>query len=389
MSERKRSKQLEKMMNGFSIENDELNDLKNTADSIRHIASQANPSEAAHDTQRKKLLTSIVKEQESVTFGGETRNKQQTIKEPQRRFAMSWVFIAATLFALAGGSGVVYASGDALPGDALYPVKIASEDVQLLFSDDEGDVDLLLKFMDERVGEMDQLVDRDEIEKADVALNAYENQMEQLTSLMTKMQPDDPVAGEALHAEVQNQLEEQARRMLNINEESGERLQIREKTQDQLKTQDKLQTVKETQEPPVEDNADQKGNAGENGSGSQSQQSNDSQSSQITVDLQSYSFSQNDRISLHFSTGSTTGNLMARVNGVALTCSRNQQQLICEGAAPSDEDVLIDVIDVDSGAAYFNRWITLRGNGSENGTGSDDTGNDNSKGGNSSGGKQH
>ena len=71
---------------------------------------------------------------------------------------MSWVFIAITLFALAGGSGAVYASGDALPGDALYPVKIASEDVQLFFSDDEGDVDLLLKFMDKRVGEMDRLV---------------------------------------------------------------------------------------------------------------------------------------------------------------------------------------------------------------------------------------
>lgn len=389
MSERKSSKQLEKMLNGFPMENDELKSLKDTADGILHIASQVEPSEESHDAQRRKLLASIVKEQESVTFAAKTRNKQQTLGKPQRRFAMSWVFIAAALFALAGGSGVVYASGDALPGDALYPVKIASEDVQLFFSDDEGDVDLLLKFMDERVGEMDQLVDRDDIENADIALNVYENQMKQLTSLMTKMQPDDPVAGDALQAEIQNQLEEQARRMLNINEESGERLQIREQTQDQLKTQDKLQTDKEIEEPLVEESSDQNGNNDENGNGSQDQQPSGSQNSQVMVDLQSYSVSQNDRITLHFSTGSATGNLLARVNGVALTCSRNQQQLVCEGAAPSDGDVLVDVVDVDNGTVYFNRWITLHGNNSDNGSGTDDSGSDNSNGGSGSGGKQH
>lgn len=377
------------MLNGFPMENDELKSLKDTADGILHIASQVEPSEESHDAQRRKLLASIVKEQESVTFAAKTRNKQQTLGKPQRRFAMSWVFIAAALFALAGGSGVVYASGDALPGDALYPVKIASEDVQLFFSDDEGDVDLLLKFMDERVGEMDQLVDRDDIENADIALNVYENQMKQLTSLMTKMQPDDPVAGDALQAEVQNQLEEQARRMLNINEESGERLQIREQTQDQLKTQDKLQTDKEIEEPLVEESSDQSGNNDENGNGSQNQQPSGSQNSQVMVDLQSYSVSQNDRITLHFSTGSATGNLLARVNGVALTCSRNQQQLVCEGAAPSDGDVLVDVVDVDNGTVYFNRWITLHGNNSDNGSGTDDSGSDNSNGGSGSGGKQH
>ena len=389
MSERKSSKQLEKMLNGFPMENDELKSLKDTADGILHIASQVEPSEESHDAQRRKLLASIAKEQESVTFAAKTRNKQQTLGKPQRRFAMSWVFIAAALFALAGGSGVVYASGDALPGDALYPVKIASEDVQLFFSDDEGDVDLLLKFMDERVGEMDQLVDRDDIENADIALNVYENQMKQLTSLMTKMQPDDPVAGDALQAEVQNQLEEQARRMLNINEESGERLQIREQTQDQLKTQDKLQTDKEVEEPLVEESSEQNGNNDENGNGSQDQQPSGSQNSQVMVDLQSYSVSQNDRITLHFSTGSATGNLLARVNGVALTCSRNQQQLVCEGAAPSDGDVLVDVVDVDNGTVYFNRWITLHGNNSDNGSGTDDSGSDNSNGGSGSGGKQH
>lgn len=380
------------MLNGFPMENDELKSLKDTADGILHIASQVEPSEESHDAQRRKLLASIVKEQESVTFAAKTRNKQQTLGKPQRRFAMSWVFIAAALFALAGGSGVVYASGDALPGDALYPVKIASEDVQLFFSDDEGDVDLLLKFMDERVGEMDQLVDRDDIENADIALNVYENQMKQLTSLMTKMQPDDPVAGDALQAEVQNQLEEQARRMLNINEESGERLQIREQTQDQLKTEDNPQTEKETQENPVEEKNDQKGNetSAEKGNGSQGQQSSGSQnSSQVTVDLQSYSVSQNDRLTLHFSTGSSAGNLMARVNGVLLTCSRNQQQLICEGAAPSTGDVLVDVVDVDSGTVYFNRSIILHGNNSDKGSGTDDSGNDNSNGGSGAGGKKH
>ena len=36
---------------------------------------------------------------------------------------MTWVIIVTTLLSLVSGAGVVYASNDALPGEALYPVK--------------------------------------------------------------------------------------------------------------------------------------------------------------------------------------------------------------------------------------------------------------------------
>ncbi|HAF62501.1 MAG TPA: hypothetical protein DCK95_09265 [Anaerolineaceae bacterium] len=390
MHERKKSKQFGMMLDGYSVEDEELRNLTNTADAIIHTASLVEPSETSYHAQRAKLIESIIGEQESVTFARKTRTKQQTQVRPQRRFAMSWVFVAVALFALAGGSGAVYASSDTLPGDALYPVKIASEDIQLFFSDDEGDVDLLLEFMDERVGEMDRLVARDDLENAGVAVNAYESQMEQLTALMIKMKPDDPVEGDALHAEVQNRLEEQARRMLNINEEAGERLQIREQTQDQIKTQDKLQTGKEAEEPLDDEVVDQNGNGGENGNGQQSTpQSQPQNGMQTSVNLQTYSVSQNDRITLHFSADASNGDLIVRMNGVALTCSQNQQQLVCEGAAPSDADVLVEVIDAETGTVYFNQWITLHGKGNGNESDTTSGGSDNTNGGNGSGGKQH
>ena len=60
MRERKNSRQLAKMMDGQSIEDQQLESLKNTADTILKIASQENPSEATHDIQRAKLLAAIV-----------------------------------------------------------------------------------------------------------------------------------------------------------------------------------------------------------------------------------------------------------------------------------------------------------------------------------------
>lgn len=76
-----------------------------------------------------------------------------------------WRFALATLvvvvFIFAGGVGVVSAASNTLPGQTLYPVKLLTEDVRLdLTQDPQAAVDLLMKFLTERVSEMNQLTER-------------------------------------------------------------------------------------------------------------------------------------------------------------------------------------------------------------------------------------
>jgi hypothetical protein len=40
---------------------------------------------------------------------------------------MTWILIITTLVTLLSGGGIVYTSGDALPGEALYPIKTIVE----------------------------------------------------------------------------------------------------------------------------------------------------------------------------------------------------------------------------------------------------------------------
>jgi hypothetical protein len=70
--------------------------------------------------------------------------------------------ILAVVVGIAGvGGGVTFAAGDSLPGDLLYPVKLAGEDVRLsLASTPDSQVALALQFSDERVAEIEALVTR-------------------------------------------------------------------------------------------------------------------------------------------------------------------------------------------------------------------------------------
>jgi hypothetical protein len=330
-------------------------------------------------------MRQIKMHEKSVTFSKNLRFNQQTILKPQRRFAMVWIFIAITALSL-GGIGTVSASNDALPGDLLYPVKIAAEDIQLLLNDDEGDVDLLLDFMDERLQEMDALKEEENLEGIDLALESYQNHMEQMTNLMTKLQPDDPVAGDALQAEIQSRLEEQAQRMININEEMGDQLQIRDQTQDRIETQEQLNTgTDELSSENIENgNGNQNDTGGEQDNGQQEKQQSQQTSSQFSASLQAYNLTQDDQFTLRFVVnGAQSGEILVRVNGIEYACTNAQSALVCEGPAPTDETVRVEVIDPISGLTLFDQWISVP---TENGS-STSNGSTNGQGG--SGGKRH
>lgn len=375
MGDRKESKRLAKVLKGAVEPAEDMRVLKDTAARIQKTAALYEPTEVEEMRAKARLLNKIDREQRNVTFSQSHRFKQQITLKPQRRFAMSWIFVAVTLMTLAGGAGTVYASSDSLPGDMLYPVKIAAEDMRLALSDDEGDVDLLLDFMDERVDEMDALVLEGDLEGIELAEKSYSNHQELLTSLMTKMKPEDPVAGDALEAQVQSRVEEQARRMLNIQEEVGERTQTQEKIQDQTATQNKTGEGNDA-------GGESSGNGGEDGQQGQQgqQQGNQDQSSSagpISATLQSYSISQNDRLSVHFYLdASNPVNLYAQANGIVLTCSTKQNQVVCEGPLTQTGAVLLELYDLDNGTLLVSQWITVdeKGNSGDSGGSAGGTG---------------
>ncbi len=93
----------------------------------------------------------------------------------KRRFNMVAIIIAIVLAVSALGGGTVYASQDSLPGDALYPVKLGTEQARLvLTTSDTAKVDLQLTFANSRVEEMTALVEKGKPEKINIAVNGYD-----------------------------------------------------------------------------------------------------------------------------------------------------------------------------------------------------------------------
>lgn len=384
MGERKDCKELEKIISGSQSPNNQLLELKNTAEKIKTTSMQYTISENKVKFKRETLMQQIKLHEESVTNSKNLRFNNKTNLNQQRRFAMAWIFIAVSLLSL-GGVGTVYASNAALPGDVLYPVKIASEDIQLFFSDEEGDVGLLLDFMDERLQEIEIMKEDNNLEGIDLALESYQNQMEQMTNLMAKVKPDDPVAGNALQAEVQNRLEEQAQRMLNINEEIGDQLQIQEQNQERTETQDQLKSGNDDLNTEEIENGNQNSTGKEQDNGQQGEQKNQQQTStQFSASLQAYELTQDGQFVLRFAVnGTQAGDVLVYVNGIEYACSSSQSSLICQGPVPTDENVQVKVIDSISGSSLFNQWVSI----SLENSSSTPNGNNNGQGG--SGGKQH
>ncbi len=89
---------------------------------------------------------------------------------------MTILIILAVVVTLSGG-GTIIASQNALPGDFLYPVKIETEEFRLVLAPDERDAELYLIFANERLEEMNGLLDQGRIEDALLANQRFETQV--------------------------------------------------------------------------------------------------------------------------------------------------------------------------------------------------------------------
>jgi hypothetical protein len=119
-------------------------------------------------------------------------SKQGTTKKPGvRRQRWTWrpayVLISALIafVMLVSSVGVAWASSDALPGDPLYGFKRGLEETRLALTFNlSGDLDLLESFAQERLTEVDQLLNMGQNEHMQMALDGYEAMVSRLTALI-------------------------------------------------------------------------------------------------------------------------------------------------------------------------------------------------------------
>jgi len=94
----------------------------------------------------------------------------------RRRFSMVGVVIAIVLTLSAAAGGTAYASQGSLPGDTLYRVKLATEQVRMaLPGDDLSNAERALTFADRRVQEMEALADRERAQQLGLVSDKYDD----------------------------------------------------------------------------------------------------------------------------------------------------------------------------------------------------------------------
>jgi hypothetical protein len=96
----------------------------------------------------------------------------------------AWVTAIIAVVLLAGASGTVAASGNSLPGEMLYPVKTATEQVRLTFAgSDETKAELYVKFTNERVDEVIRLAERGDAKNINNATDRLEEYLVAMVNL--------------------------------------------------------------------------------------------------------------------------------------------------------------------------------------------------------------
>jgi hypothetical protein len=200
----------------------EVRPLLETAGRVRKLLPARGPSPEYIAGSEARLLRRI-----KMSIPKTVRRESFVAGQARGGWLRTAALVAVTTMVVvcASGLGVTSASAQALPGDALYPVKQGLEELSLTGSRSaDGDVALLADFTDERLEEIEQLVAKNRaadlvtgLENYDKTLGRLDAALEQLPS--DSIQLDDIQARLARHTEVllalRDRLPEQARPALD------------------------------------------------------------------------------------------------------------------------------------------------------------------------------
>lgn len=158
-------------------------------DELRELYSQVPPPPGGLDEGRQQMMAQAAALKPSAPPAAGRRFLGRLRTAPTRAVCI----LALVVFILAAtGGSVALASGSSLPGDPLYPVKLAVEDFRLaLTADPAAQAERNLTFVVERVEEMKGLADRDEIIPDEVVTRMAD----QMDTVMTKTTAASPEKG--------------------------------------------------------------------------------------------------------------------------------------------------------------------------------------------------
>ncbi len=140
--------------------------------------------------------------QPDLEFKARARYQFQSLLEeakPKRWFVFPgwqprWAVAIATFLAVVlVGAGTVMAADSSMPGNPLYPVKLATEQVRLAFTrSDIRKAELYATLADKRIAEIAYMVDKDMLKHVDITVQRLNKHLDKINSL--------PLAGEAVVA---------------------------------------------------------------------------------------------------------------------------------------------------------------------------------------------
>ena len=121
----------------------------------------------------------------------EFRSALQEMASPKNRHFFGWLprwatAAAISLSILLAGSGTIAAAGNSMPDDTLYPVKLATEQTQMVLAfSDESKVKLHTEFADRRINEIIYTANRGDVQKLEATTQRLDNRLTMLASLVS------------------------------------------------------------------------------------------------------------------------------------------------------------------------------------------------------------
>jgi hypothetical protein len=158
-------------------------------------------------------------------WGKKNQKEDNGMTTRRHIFAMKTLAMIAILVTLVfGGVGITaLAAGNALPGDALYPVKSGMEQTRLsLTAGAAQQARLHLEYAERRLDELAALITAGRIEATSQAAAEFEFHIEKAIELLAKAVQDDPVEGQELAGQISGALSRYAQTLTSLHASSPE-----------------------------------------------------------------------------------------------------------------------------------------------------------------------
>ena len=165
---------------------------------MRDLLAPPQPSEGYIEQSKIRLLNRIRAQQPKHT---RPKNEKARRRSWVMRPAFATIALAIAFIGIVSGVGVASASASALPGDALYNVKLGIEETRLAFSlDPASDAELLIQFASTRLEEVSALSETSRDDDVELALLGYEETISRLIDLSISDEiTEDPEVLDKIH----------------------------------------------------------------------------------------------------------------------------------------------------------------------------------------------